>query len=126
MVTNTGLGNPDPPILNNMGALQLNFAEDAINTYFNDQHGCDFSVTDDCVMIGIEPAYQYEKLKIIAIDRDKGHSYIRTGYAFGGYGSQLVSKKKHYKDYTNNCKFIKFVDKWHRELFPIKENKNEN
>lgn len=110
-----GLGNPDKVLLNNKGNLNNEFADAALVEYFSE--GFDFQISGDSIAIGIEPAYQYDRLKIISIHKNKENSYIRTGKAWGPYGSQIVSSVKIYKDYKNNSKFIRFVDKWHAVLF---------
>lgn len=112
-----GLGNAEPAILDNQGNLNPAFAQDAIETYFADFTGFDFKVEKNVVTIGIEPAYQYESLKIISINKDKSKSYIETGVAWGPYGSGIAKTTKKYSDYKNKTKFVKFVDKWHSVLF---------
>lgn len=117
MVSGTGLGNPDEVLLDNQGAIDVKFAKEALDTYFSNEEGFDFKITPNVVNVGLEPAYQYEKLKIISINKDKSKSYIQTGKAWGPYGSQIAKNTKVYADYKNKSKFIKFVDKWHSVLF---------
>lgn len=117
MVSGTGLGNPEKAVLDNVGMVNSDFADAAIETYFQRWEGFDFSVNKNYIAVGIEPSYQYDKLKILYIHKNKEKSYIKTGIAFGGYGSQVVASQKFYKDYKNSCKFVKFVDKWHNVLF---------
>lgn len=117
IVSGTGLGNPDPVLLNNKGVINKEFADDAIANYFQDEEGFDFKANGYSVTIGIEPTYQYDDLKIIHIHEDKSHSYIQRGKAWGPYGSQIAKNTKVYKDYKRKSKFVKFVDKWHKVLF---------
>ena len=114
------LGNPAPCLLTNNEKLIGNLKEmvkDAVEQYFKRWNGCDYDISSDEIKIGIEPAYMYENLKIISINKEIGFSYIRTGYAFGGYGSGIRSRIKYYKEYKNNSKFKKFIDKWHKLIF---------
>ena len=116
----TGLGNPTPEILDNSGEISLTIKEmlnEAINLYFQYWEGCDYQINKDEIKFGIEPAYMYEDLKIICIKKEKKCSYIKTGRAFGLYGSGIRSTTKFYEDYKYNCKFKKFIDKWYKELF---------
>lgn len=116
-VSAIGLGNPDPVLLDNKGTINKEFADEALKEYFSYEEGFDFQLNKDFVNIGIEPAYQYDRLKIISIQKDKSKSYIQTGKAWGPYGSQIAKNTKVYGDYKNKSKFIKFVDKWHAVLF---------
>lgn len=116
IVTSIGLGNPDPVRLNNKGGLHEEFANEVLETFFNGD-GFDFKVTKKEVLVGIEPAYQHEKLKIICISKDKGLSFYEYGTSFGPYGSKILGKKKFYKDYKRECKFKRLVDKFHGQLF---------
>ena len=116
----TGLGNPSKELLNNEGILtpQLKaMLDEAIELYFKKWGGCDFSIKENYIDFGIEPAYMYQDLKIISINQRKGCSYIRTGRAFGGYGSGIRATTKVYADYKNDCKFTRFIDKWHSLIF---------
>jgi hypothetical protein len=116
MVSGTGLGNPEPAKLMNQGNLNMQFADDALATYFKNS-GADYQVESDKVAIGIEPSYQGDPLLIIEINRDKSKSYIQRGKSFGPYGSQVVQKTSVYGEYKRKSKFVKFVDKWHEVLF---------
>lgn len=117
----TGLGNPSPVLLNNTGEVNPDFAEQAIGLYFKEWNGCDFDVKEDEILLGLEPAYYRETLKIISINRDKLKSYIKTGIAWGYYGSRIVSKIKYYDEYKYKSKFVKFINEWHSKLFKEKE-----
>lgn len=117
MVSGTGLGNPDPVLLDNKGTINSEFAEDAIVAYFSDEEGFDFQIHPNQISIGIEPTYQGDNLKIITIHRDKLLSSIETGRAWGPYGSGIAKTKRSYDEYKTKSKFIKFVDKWHPILF---------
>lgn len=117
----TGLGNPTPVLLDNTGELSKGvkkFMHAAFKLYKPLKYGCDYKIIEGQVIIGREPAYQFQRLFIIALNRDKGLSYLQTGYAFGGYGSGIKSRYKFYKDYKNDSKFIKFIDTWHDQIFP--------
>ena len=113
----TGFGNPDKVLLDNTGKLDKKFADDALDTYFSEEEYFDFKVTDDLIVVGVEPAYQHEKIKIIGIAKDKDKSFIRSGTSFGPYGSRIVSTTREFKSYKNYCKFTRFVNKWHGEFF---------
>lgn len=117
MVSGTGLGNPDPVLLNNKGKINKEFADAALADYFSQEEGFDFQVSKESVTIGIEPAYQYDELKIIHIDKDKSKSYLQRGKAWGPYGSQIAKNTRVYGEYKNKSKFVKFIDKWHEVLF---------
>lgn len=114
----TGIGgNNSPVLLDNKGKINKIFAKDVLKTYFEHWGGFDYTISDEEIKVGIEPAYFGEDLLIVAICKDKRFSYIQTGHAFGYWGSGIRSKTKYYKDYKKNCKFVKFVDKWHDLLF---------
>lgn len=117
IVSGTGFGNPEPELLKNKGSLNKRFAKAALKEYFEYWDGFDYDISEDVVKIGIEPAYQYDKLRIIEINRDKAKSSIRYGKAFGPYGSRLVGRTKLYSEYKYKSKFVKFVDEWHERLF---------
>lgn len=122
MISGTGLGNPDPVLLNNSGLPPPQaMVDEAIELYFPKYEGCDFTANKNLVALGIEPSYQYDPLCIVAISKDINESYLQTGYAFGGYGTQLVKKSRFYKEYKYNSKFKRFVDKWHPVLFKEKK-----
>jgi hypothetical protein len=78
-------------------------------------------VNENCVMVGIEPAYQYQRLLIITIHKNKELSFIRDGYAWGGYGSGVRQKTKFYGEFKRSCQFTRFVDKWHTYMFGEKK-----
>jgi len=109
----TGLGNPSKELMDNNGKVNKKMLFEAIDLFFSKWGGCDFSIKEDGILIGIEPAYQYEYLKVIFINTNKDYSYFEQGRAWGGYGSGIASTRKYYKDYKNKSKFIKFVDKWY-------------
>lgn len=125
----TGLGNPEKCLMNNQWTNNelLNFTirsmlSEATNLWFEDIGGIDFEIrllnNQKRIVIdfGIEPAYQFDKLRIYSIDTNKESSYYMQGKSWGAYGSGVVKTIKYYSDYKNNCKFIKFVDKWSKEL----------
>lgn len=129
LISGTGLGNPEKCLLNNQWTdnEKLNISvqimlHEAINLWFKDIGGVDFDIQllEDkkriVVDFGIEPAYKYDKLKVLSIDTNKNSSYYMQGKAWGCYGSNTVKTTKYYSDYKYNSKFKKFVDKWSEEL----------
>lgn len=117
----TGFGANAEVLLDNKGEINKDFADDAINKFFAEWEGFDFTAQNNIVSVGIEPTYQYDKLRIVTINKDKNHSTYTTGKSFGPYGSQVVSRTKIYSEYKRKSKFIKFVDKWHSILFQEKK-----
>jgi hypothetical protein len=115
----THLGGSMPDVLTNSGKLTpviKKMLEEATELYFKELGGCDYKITDDGIELGIEPAYQFEDLKIIKISKTKANSFIQTGRAFDVWGSGVRSTRKYYGEYNYNCKFTKFVDKWHNKI----------
>jgi len=122
----TGLGNPNPAILNNTGKITKpikKMADEAIELYFQERGGFDFNIEKDGIIFGIEPSYMYEKLKIICLAKKKEFSYIKTGYAWGGWGSEICATTKYYGDYKYKSKFVKFIDKYHSTIYGRKKRK---
>lgn len=117
MVSGTGLGNPDEVLLDNKGTLDNEFAVDALLVYFDEEEGFDFQIKENSISIGIEPSYQYDRLKIIHINKNKSKSYIQYGKAWGPYGSQIGKNTRLYGEYKTKSKFVRFVDKWHAKFF---------
>lgn len=120
LCSGTGLGNSDPGILDNRGKLPKRFADAAWDAYFSRQgqsEGFDFHRNETCVMVGIEPAYQYQRLLIVAIHKNKELSFVRDGYAWGPYGSGVRKRTRFYGEFERECKFTRFVDEWHQKLF---------
>lgn len=117
IVNGTGFGNPNPVILDNKGKIRTDLGNDVLKTYFSKEEYCDYTRKKDFILLGVEPAYQYEDLKVICIHRDINKSYIETGRAFGPYGSGIRATTKFYGDYKYNCKFTRFINKWHSKLF---------
>jgi hypothetical protein len=113
--TLTGFGNSSPVILNNLGKFNKSAGDLALETYFPE--GFDFTVLKDSVLIGREPAYQFEKLFVIEIARKKENSYFKRGKAFGPYGTQIVYSHKRYYEFKYRSKFVKFIDQIHPLLF---------
>lgn len=114
----TGLGGGQRDLLDNQGELPEEFGQDVIEAYFSKEHACDYQIKKTHISVGIEPTYQYDRLKIITIHSDKFKSNIRTGRAWGPYGTQIAVNKRIYSEYKTKSKFVKFVDKWHPVLFP--------
>lgn len=124
----TGLGNPSAPILNNVWSKKESvndfiktMGDDAISLYFKDIGGFDFDISEDSITLGIEPAYKYDKLKLIHLEKNKDNCYYQTGIAFGYYGSDILSNTRYYKNYKKKCKFKDFIDKWYEEYYKILE-----
>lgn len=115
---NNGLGNPEKAVLDNTGKINKQFADAAIEVYFQKWEGFDFKVDKDLVAVGIEPTYQGDPLKIVTIRRDKSQSTIQEGKAFGYYGSGVRQATRVYANFKYNSKFKRFVDQWHPILFP--------
>jgi len=131
MAALTGLGNPSKELINGipsknkkLNALVNKASKEAYELFFKYFGHCDAQIARGEIIIGVEPAYMYEDLKIIRIDFDKELSSFQTGYAFGGWGSGIRSTTRYYKEYKYTSKFIKFIDKWHPVLF--KQYKNNN
>ena len=126
---NTGLGNPNPEILENKWSkderlnkvLKAMFKE-VIPLYFSKWGGVDFKIRENRIEFGIEPAYQYEKLLFITIDRNINESRYTSGIAWGAWGSELAIKERYYGDYKYKSKFCKFIDKWHKKIY-VENNK---
>lgn len=119
----TGLGNPEPELLNNEGSLNKKFARLALKEYFQHWEGFDFLIKEDKIVVGIEASYQYDKVRLVTICKNKEDSSIYYGKALGAYGSKVLGKGKVYKDYKTNSKFKKFCDKVHPILFGDKNEK---
>ena len=84
-----------------------------INLY----EGYNFHVSKDGFTFGIEAAYKYDDTQIIYIDfNDVSQSFIEEGRAWGYYGSDCLTKRRYYKDYVKNSKFIRFCNKWQLKL----------
>ena len=124
IVTGTGLGNPAREMIDGretknkkLNALIKESCKEAHDLFFKKFGYCDAQHRHEEIKIGVEPAYQGEELKIIAINKEKHHSFFETGYAFGLYGSGIRATKKYFSDYKKKNKFVKFIEKWHPILF---------
>lgn len=111
-----GLGNSSPVLLDNKGKLTKRhkaIIRDAIKTFkfLSELDGADYQLTENEFRFGYEPAYMYEDLFIIGINKNKELSFIETGRCWGDWGSNIVSKRRYYKDFKNKSKFIRFIDK---------------
>lgn len=119
-----GLGNPSAVLLDNKWSKSETYnkkikrmLKDGTGLYFKDIGGCDFTIIKDRIDFGIEPAYQFENLKIISVNKEIGLSFIQTGRAFDYYGSGIRSTIKYYKNYKLKSKFVRFIDKWHKAVY---------
>ncbi len=120
----TGLGNPSPEIIPNKNVrdeelkILLKFAaKDAYAKFFKHFGYCDVGIDCNDIVLGVEPAYQYEDLKIIRFKPNKERCSFSTGYARGDYGSRICKTEKLYRDYKYKSKFVRFIDKWHPVLY---------
>lgn len=114
-----GLGNPNQEILDNEYVLPKSltkFLDDFIDTFSLPKQygGCDYSLRDNLLKIGIEPSYAGDYLEIVAFDLDdKLNCWWQKGYAWGAYGTGIRKTYKFYKNYKRKSKFVKFIDKWY-------------
>lgn len=100
-------------------SLLKRIAKDCYNTFSFEKFGyCDAGFDGNQARFGVEPAYQFDPLKMIVIHKNKEESQFVTGRAVGVWGSRIISKNKRYDEYLRNSKFTKFVDKWHDKIFP--------
>jgi hypothetical protein len=125
----TGLGGGGPSLIdgketpdNKLNKLIKQCSKEAYMIFFKGTEDHDWGFVDAAkdeyeIKIGIEPSYQYEPLKMLCITLHKEFSYISTGIAFGLYGTGIRQRKRIYRYYKRNSKFIKFVDKWHKKLW---------
>ena len=129
-LNSVGLGNPNPQLIDNRltknkikNSIIKECEKDAYKIFFRgtelDFEYCDAQANSNGseVRVGIEPTYMYEPLKIMIIHKKKENSEFMTGFSWGIYGSEIVSKTKYYSEYKTKSKFVKFVDKWHDKLF---------
>lgn len=120
-----GLGNLKQNILNNnwpeddqKNKLDVMLSEALEKFWFlKDLEYCDFQINEDEIKIGIEPSYQFDRLFIITIKRNKLESTLENGVAFGNFGTSICIKEKTYKNYKLKTKFTRFVDKYHEVFF---------
>lgn len=128
----TGLGNSAPHKIDGkptgdkkFDAMVRKCSKDVYETFFKgtemDDGYVDAQVKNGEVMIGIEPGYMYERLKIIVIAEHIGESKMITGYAWGAWGSDIRQSERRYDDLKRKAKFAKFVDRWHPLLFKQKD-----
>jgi len=116
IASNTGLGNLSSELMDNRGKVNRTMLKEATTLFFSKWGGCDYSVKENGILMGIEPAYQYDYLKVIFLARDKGKSYFEQGRAWGAWGSEIASTRKYYADYKRKSKFVRFIDKWFKNL----------
>jgi len=99
-------------------ALIRECSKDAFVLFFESFGYCDAGVDGNEIRIGIEPAYQFEPLKVIVLTPDINECAFITGRAVGLWASAVISKIKMFCDYKNKSKFVRFIEKWHPILFP--------
>lgn len=122
MCPNIGLGVSRPDILTNTGkprAVHRRMAKAMEKHFMKGDYVMDYDIDYDSVKIGSEPSYQYQNLTVITIHRNKSLSTITTGRAFSHYGTGIRSRTRIYRDFKYRSKFVRFVDRWHSELFPF-------
>jgi len=124
IASQTGLGNPSEELLKNQWSGDVTYnkiiktmLKEGVGLYFKDIGGCDFTIHHNRIEFGIEPTYQFDKLKIISVNKEIGLSCIQTGVAFDLWGSGICASTKWYKDYKLKSKFVRFVDKWHKIIY---------
>lgn len=118
IATSTGFGNPEPAELDNNSILRKTPEMDAfmeqlatVLSLVKEWGGFDYHVDDDSFDVGIEPAYEGDKLQIVHFDlTDKNKCAKILGRAFGPYGSNVCRTCKCYGDYAYKSKFVRFVD----------------
>ena len=125
----TGLGNSSKELLpNNWTEKDRNklnpMLKEAVELFFKKWGYCDLFIKENSIDFGIEPAYQFEELRIVSIKRNKEKSFIEYGKAWGLYGSEIVRNTKYYEDYKKNGKFKRFIDKWYPTIFGGAKPKN--
>jgi len=126
----TGLGGGGASLMTGESSKNKKFdklinecSKDCYETFFKntvlDDEGVDAGYDEfwDEVRIGIEPSYQFESLKMITINHNKDYSAFTTGKSFSDWGTGIRKTEKRYKDYKSNCKFVRFIDKWHPILY---------
>lgn len=121
----TGLGNPHREIIvhdahragKNTERIVRQASKEAYELFFKKFGYCDAGLDGNVVKIGIEPAYQGETLKVIVIQEDINRCAFITGIARGYYGTGICSSEKVYSDYLRRSKFVRFIDKWHSQIF---------
>jgi len=122
----TGLGGTSAPpfIPNNRSGskerdkLIQKCSKEACGLFFKSFGYCGAGVDGDEIRIGIEPAYQYEPLKLIILSPELDDCALITGRAVGAWASRVISTRRDYGDYKKASKFTRFVEKWHLILFP--------
>jgi len=117
----TGFGNPRQARLRNNKQFLTKeikqFCKDSLKEYFSKDGWLDFDIEENRITVGQEPAYMYEHLNILCLQKEKGNSFFQTGIAWGGYGSSIAITTKFYKNYKYKSKFIRFIDKWHKIIY---------
>src|SRR5262249_23636472 len=121
----TGLGNPTAELISGRStgdekrdALIRLAAQDCFETFGFERYGyIDAGEDGHEVCFGIEPAYQYEDLKLIVIAKERDYSRFITGRAWGPWGSEIATTIREYGDYRLRSKFVRFIDKWHPRLY---------
>lgn len=124
IASQTGLGNPSEELLKNQWSENKAYnkkikemMKEGIGLYFKDIGGCDFTIHHNRVEFGIEPAYRFDRLKIISINKEIGLSYIETGRALDLWGSGICSSSKFYRNYKLKSKFVRFINRWHKIIY---------
>lgn len=122
----TGIGgNSSPELISGLPTGDTKFdalineaAKECYDTFGFEKFGyCEAGIDGGEIRFGVEPAYMYEDLKLITINKEKNESRYITGVAWGPWGSNIASNSREYGQYRRRSKFTRFVDKWHARLF---------
>lgn len=125
MVNETHLGgNSKPPLIPNRSSgdaardrLINECSKEAYGLFFERFGYCDAGIDGDEVRIGIEPAYEFEPLKLLILCPDISECRFVTGRAVESWAARILSTSRSYGDYQRASKFTRFVSKWHPILF---------
>lgn len=128
MAALTGLGNSAPNLMDGeptgdrkrdraISACAKDFYEKFIKGTRIDEGYADAGVRGNSVIVGVEPSYEYERMKVVVLYPSKEMSRLIEGIARGGWGSNVVKRERLYCELTRDCKLRRFVDEWHGKLF---------
>lgn len=123
----TGLGSRDKGVLDNKYTDNVVFNERCIKAakslidevpLFIEMCGCDFKLVDGVsATFGIEATYQHDKTYFVHINKNIDESYVERGYAFGLYGTNVVSSRKTYGDFRRTSATTKLIKKYYAIIF---------
>lgn len=119
-----GLGTSAPELIpNKRSGSQLRdrtikrCSKEAFKLFFEKFGYCDAGMDGQEVRIGIEPAYEFDPLKIIILSPRIEDCALITGRAVESWAAKVISTRRNYSDYKYQSKFVRFVDKWHPQIF---------